>query len=734
MNTTTLHRRGSLARGGRRGSLARGGMSAMSLLVLVCVAISPLASAITGTVADNSGTPVPYAYVGLLDSNYQYLGAAVSDGQGGFAINANTSNGLLFVQPNATLNAQGLGIYANAPRTYLVHGEQAASIRIPATGCIVLQGYDAGRNLMRWANYVANGTVGGQFVYATNTDDELREASCWPVYDDAARAQGSPRDLGLPALVVEPGKAVEVNVLFWQVPGYGKLLLKADNGGAGFQLGAPGQSIVLDLNVELASTAVADLVRRQSSFASSASTSIANLVSALAAVKANTNAVARAAAADSVLSQALKLRDDLELQAAQTNISSVRKGNLTVVVKKSGKAQSAAKVAITQRAHSFKFGSYIGGQFNSSVYQSARDAGFEMATMLFGWSWMEQSPNVLLDPAIIDSYYGITAAKNMGFDVKAHGVVWMQGYGILPQRTYTMAAADVQAQALQYQQSLINAFKTKISSWEAMNEAPATNALNMSRDQMNNLLASAASNIKALAGLISLVNSPHENSFGAKYAFYTLDNLPYDNFSMTYSDCLKQFNTAKGLSKVDSIGIQYYPGYKLNASFNYQEGPAMTPSWFVDMTARYNQFSKPIHITEFSVPSYRASDWNNGYWREPWTETTQADYAERIFTQVFSTANVQSITWWDMSDANCSVLNGGLMDASGRKKAAYTRIQSLIKSWTTMAQGTTNTSGTTTLSGFGGAYDVTITLANGTKYTRTATIGERATATLNVTL
>ncbi len=707
-------------------------MSGMAFIIMACAA--PVAGAISGTVADNNGTPVPYAYVGLLDANYQYLGAAVSNAQGAFAINANTSNGLLFVQPNAPVNAQGIGVYANAPRTYLVRGEQNANVRIPASGCLVLKGYDANGNLMRWVNYVANGTIGGQFVYATNTDDELREAACWPVYDDAARAQSSPRDLGLPALVVEPGKTFAVNVLFWQVPGYGKLLLKADNAGAGYQLSAPGESMVLDLNVELASTAVADLVRRQPSFASSASTSIANLVSALAAAKANTNPVARAAAADSVLSQALALRDDLEFAAAKANIPAVRKGNLTVVVKKSGKAQSKAKVVITQRAHSFKFGSYIGGQFNASMYQAARDAGFEMATMLFGWSWMESSPNVLLDPAIIDSYYGITAAKNMGFDVKAHGIVWMQGYGILPSRTYTMPAADVQAQALLYQQNLVNAFKTKITLWEAMNEVPATNALNFSREQMNDLLASAAGNLKAVSGLVSLVNSPHENSFGAKYAFYTLDNRPYDNFPLTYTECLKQFAAAKGLNGLDTVGIQFYPGHKLNADFNYQEGPAMTPSWFVDMTARYGQFGKPIHITEFSVPSYKAPDWNNGYWRESWTEATQADYAERIFTQAFATANMQSITWWDMSDANSSVLAGGLIDAGGRKKAAYTRIQSLIKGWTTTASGTTNTSGTTTLSGFGGTYDVTITLSTGAKYTRTATISERASTTLNVSL
>ncbi|HPO14250.1 MAG TPA: endo-1,4-beta-xylanase [Candidatus Hydrogenedentes bacterium] len=703
--------------------------------VLFTIVYAPFVAALTGTVTSEAGAPIANTYVGLLSADYKNLGYALSNAQGTFSFSSAPSNGFLYVQPKASVNVQGLGVYPYQPRMYVLNGEATADIQLPATGCLVLYGYDAAGQLMRWNDYKAKGKVGGQFFYAADMEDEVVEAACWPVFDAEAREQGSPRSMGLPGLVVPANQTMSVNLLFWEVPGYGKLLLKADNFGQGFSLSAAGQAIVVEVNVELAATAVSDLNRRKASLPASGAASITNLNSLLAAAEALADPVERAAAADAVLYSALKLRDDLELQAARTALQTVRKGYLKVVVKKGRVAQSNCRVVIKQRDHSFKFGSYHGGQYNDTAYQAARTAGFEMATMLFGWRWLETDPGVLLKPSHIDSYYGVTAAQNLGFAVKAHGVVWMNDV-VLPDRVYTLSYPDVQAQCLSYQQNLIAALGDKIKLWEAINEPANINDVNMPRFAMNNMTALAASNIKAVPGLKSLVNSPHEFDFGAKYTYYGLDNQPLDQFTQGYLEFLKQAQTEGVLNDVDSIGLHFYPGYKLDERWNYAEGPAMTPSWLADTLDRYTQFGKPIHITEFSVPSYYGEDWNNGYWREPWTETTQADYAERVFTMAFANPNVQSLTWWDMLDTNCSVLNAGLLDEWGNQKAAYTRIQRLLRtSWTTSsAQGTTTSSGIVTLRGFGGTYDVTITPPSGSSITKQVTITERTTTTLNIAL
>jgi len=694
-------------------------------LVVLAVAIaltSPDAFALTGTVTGTDGAPIPFAFICVLGADYQFLGYALSDMAGAFSIDATPTSGFLSVQPYAPPNADGLGVYPYEPRTYQLNGEQVADLRLPATGALVLKAYDSAGNLMRWGDFASRGALGGQFMYATNLDDELRPAACWPVYDDEARAVGSPRDWGLPALILEPGEARAVNVMFWEVPGYGKLLLKADNAGAGYALSGSGQCIAIELNVELAVTAVADLHRRSASLPVSAASSIAGLDAALDVALAQADPVVRAAHADAVLAAALELRDDLELEAARAAIPSVRQGKLLVIVKDSARnVIKGATVEVAQRSHDFKFGIFDGDQYNEQDYQAAREAGFEMSTLLLGWGWMEKNPNEMLEPAVIDAYYGISAQKDMGFALKAHGAVWMQD-GILPSRAYSMPWADVQVEALDYQQGLLSAFTSDIELWEAVNEPAATNVIGMPRYAMENMVALAASNVKAFAGAGTLVNSGHETDYGRKYLYYGLDNEPVDDFTLTYLESLKQAEASGCLGEVDTIGLQFYPGYKLSAAFNYLEGPAMTPSWLVDNVARYAELGRPIHITEFSLPSFQAADWNNGYWRAPWNEAVQADYAEAVFTLAFANPNVESITWWDLDDVDAAVIGGGLIDQYGRTKEVYARIKNLIAGWTTQDDKVTNRRGRARFVGFTGEYDVTVTLPTGQVATRQVTL------------
>ena len=697
----------------------------LSILVVVFILFtSTPAVAFSGTVKCTDGAPIPWAFIGFLSPDFQFLGATFTDTEGAFAVDGSIPSGFLFVQPYAPVNAEGLGIYPYEPRMYQLNGEDTADVRLPATGALVLKAYDSDGNLMRWGDFLSKGTLGGQFMYSTNLDDELRPAACWPVYDEEARALGAPQEAGLPALVIEPGQSRALNVMFWEVPGYGKLLLKADNGGDGYEPSAAGQCLVLELNVELAVTAVADLYRRSVDFPEAATPGIEALYTALDSAIAQSDPVVRAAQADQVLASALELRDQLELEAAQTAIPLVRRGKVVVIVMdKSRNRIPGAQVKIEQRSHSFKFGIFDGDQFNETAFQAARDAGFEMATMLFGWAWTEKEPNVMLEPELIDQYYGISELKDMGFDLKAHGVVWMQD-GVLPERAYSMDWPDVQAENLDHQDDLIEAFAGQIDLWESVNEPAFTNVVGMPRNAMSNLVALAASNIKAHAGLGTLVNSGHETDYGKKYFYYGLDNQPVDSFALTYSEALKEAEATGCLNEVENVGLQFYPGFKLSEQFNYLEGPAMTPSWFVDMVSRYEQFNRPIHITEFSLPSFQGADWNNGYWREPWNETTQADYAEAMFTLAFANLNIDSITWWDIDDVNEAVLGGGLIDEYGRTKEAYSRIQGLIDSWTTEVNRTTNLKGRAVTKAYAGEYDVTITLPNGEVIERQISVEE----------
>ena len=78
--------------------------------------------------------------------------------------------------------------------------------------------------------------------------------------------------------------------------------------------------------------------------------------------------------------------------------------------------------------------------------------------------------------------------------------------------------------------------------------------------------------------------------------------------------------------------------------------------------------------------SYTAS-WTSGYWREPWTPATQADYAEMIFTLAYANPAIKSISWWDVLDTKSSVTTGGLCDSKGNPKPVLDRLSGLIAAW-----------------------------------------------------
>lgn len=681
---------------------------------------------VSGVVVGDDNQPLSYAFVGQYTDGFEYRAYAVTDQNGAFTLPDGLGQGHLIVQPQAWVSAEGLGIYPCMPRTYRWFGEPAVRLVLPPSGCIVLEAYDASGSLMRWGAFQGLGTVAGQAFHVTDLAMCSHPASYWPVYDETARISGAQWNDGLPAAAVEPGAALAVEVLFWDVPGCGRLTLRADNAGQGYTVAAQGDAVVVELNAEFARTAVADLRRRAPALGSAAEPEIVAVEAALAAALAKSTAPARAAAADSVLASALALRDRLELEAARARIASVRRGTLSVsVVDERGRPVRDCAVRVTQQSHDFMFGVFDGTPNDTSGYERAREAGFEVATLLLGWGWTQKN-GVTLSRAELDPVYGITALRQMGYRLRTSGNVWMQQYGILPEYAYEMAPDDVAAAALAHQQSLLRELAGDIDVWEAMNEPATTNAVGLSAESMLRLVDDSAWAVKQYPEKTALVNSGHELWYGGKHRVHGLDNQPIEDFSQTYCEFLELAQAAGALDHVDSVGLQLYPGYKLNMTmFDGQEGPAMAPSAIGDQIERYARFGRPVHITEFSVPSFYGEDWTSGYWREPWNPETQADFAEAVYTLAFANPSVAAITWWDVRDDNASIISGGLYDAWGRAKPAVGRIAGLIDTWTTKASRVTGVTGAATFAAFAGEYQVIVRLADGREYRQTAHVSER---------
>lgn len=696
-----------------------------SMLAGLVLMLSSAAVSLEGIVQDNTGKPVPFAYVGALNPDFSPLADAITGPEGRFTLAQSTLKGYLVIQPPAKEDAAKNKVFSLQPRMYSLEGNSGELLlKLPPAVTWVLEAYDEQGTLMRWGSFQKQGQIGGQYMYAVNLEDESIPAACWPIFGALAGAEGGPREQGIPGMLFQPGETAALYMLFWSVPGYGKLMLRADNAGKGFSGKTAGDAQTILVNLELARTAVADLKRRASVYPPNAAQEIAALDQRLHDAASAGTPPARAAKSDAVLAEALRLRDRLELESARAAIPKMRQGTLKVSLKPAaGVDLSQCQVAVDQKNHDFIFNVFEGSPYNATAFEQARNAGFEWATVLLGWNWT-QSPAIRKTE--LDGVFGISKLKKLGYQIKAHGVVWMQEYGILPDKARTMEAPALVKAALEHQQAVMSTFDSSISLWEAMNEPANTNVAALPRETMMDLLGTAAKNAAAL-GKPVLVNNPHEWSYGAKYLMHGTDNQPLNEYPLTFSDFLKRAKKNGALDTIDIVGLQLYPGVHYSEMFAHLQGPAFTPAYVEDQLDRYAQLGKTVHITELSMPSTYDPSWVSGYWREPWSESTQADYAEAVYTIAFAHPNVQSVGWWDISDAKPSVVTGGMIRKDGTPKPVFERLQALIRQWTTHESKNLSSEGTAEFTGFGGEYSITVKLPDGKEIHKDIHLLERET-------
>lgn len=132
----------------------------------------------------------------------------------------------------------------------------------------------------------------------------------------------------------------------------------------------------------------------------------------------------------------------------------------------------------------------------------------------------------------------------------------------------------------------------------------------------------------------------------------------------------------KAGGEFEVVGLQlYYPRFDL---FEIDR-----------MLDRFADFGKPCHITEIACnsadgldpQSMRPRDLVPG-WHGPWDETMQADWAEAIYTMVYSKPHFEAIGWWDLADTPGHFWpHGALLHADGTPKQSYHRLARLQREW-----------------------------------------------------
>lgn len=519
-------------------------------------------------------------------------------------------------------------------------------------------------------------------------------------------------------LAFPAGSARIVQAPYWPVPGYGVAWLRADNGGAGYQMTKPGL-MVLNLNFEFARTHLrlvierakslpgrdlSDAVRRQLDAASKA----------LNNAKAATGAE-RARFADEALNYALRAGEDLELDIARSQIPAARHGRVTVRVTTPGGAPvDGAAVTFKQVSRDFLFGVVESFGFITSkpgeagfnrIFGSLRDAGFNHYTVSMFWDQLEQQPGRYRF-ADWEALLGVKEAVSAGMSLKMHALLQES----VPKHVKEMDAGGFAAANRQYFDAATRRFGSEnglgsaVSIWQAANE-PSTNHYG-GHDEVRKieLLRGTTSLLRARApGSKVLINDVYAD-WGQRW-----DGKPGPGGHKVVSpiEMFEAFNKA-GID-YDLIGLEWYPGLRVNFFDLLQfQGPLQDFASTSASLDRYARLGKPLHITEFAVPSSWNEDWKSGWWREKWSPQVQADYVERFYTIAFSKKHVREITYWGISDNEPWVITGGLMSKDYKPKPVLDRLSELFRKWSSGGMVRTDRAGNAMVTGFAGDYDVVV--------------------------
>ena len=401
------------------------------------------------------------------------------------------------------------------------------------------------------------------------------------------------------------------------------------------------------------------------------------------------------------------------LAAAHARIEQYRKADATLrVADRRGRPIGGARVQVRQVRHAFLFGcnafhvlSYK-DPAQEAAYEREFAALFNYATLPFYWNMYEPASG-RTNQAQLEAM--ARWCRQQGIAAKGHPLAWSNSWAI---PSWAPAQVDAMRARLRARiTDIVSHFTSLVDIWDVVNEATrpgeGTNAITqwIRRDGAAAVVGECLRSARAANPKATLL-----------YNDWNLEKV-----EPSYAALAAALVDAK--QPVDAFGIQ--------AHMHSGEWP-LERVWEICDT--YARFGKPLHFTEVTVVSGEHG-WNRP---APWPttpegEARQADYVEKLYTELFSHPAVAAITWWDFPDGAWMGAPGGLVRADLTPKPAYSRLLNLVKSqWWTRADLVTDAGGEARFRGFLGRYRITV-VSGGLKRVQEADLRPGANA-ITVTL
>jgi GH35 family endo-1,4-beta-xylanase len=454
--------------------------------------------------------------------------------------------------------------------------------------------------------------------------------------------------------------------ILWEVPGFGQVMVTADNEGKGYRLAG---CKTIDFRLEAARSKVRRVRERMVLLSRSGyalAPALRRMERAEAALRLALDATQRtpcaydrpqsetAAWADEALTEASWAGEEIELIKARQDIANMSK----------------------ERRRSLLFGStFFTGPSRadgSELFIQHFVELFDFATMPFYRGRLEPVPGKV-DWEPLDRTLDWLGSK--GIQAKGHPLSWYIKPAGLPRWMQKLSYCSLKEVVYRQIYQTVSRYKDRIKTWDVINEAydPVTldaGHLDLSRDQAIELTALACKATRdADPQAIRIVNC---NKLEGYYRGDVEGREPMH--AIEYLERLQEHGV-----EYEVLGLQMYQG-----ATDHPMGDMASQSALID---RYIALGKPIHITEVQVPSavegktsyIRLDPAEGGWWHRPWDLETQADWVEQFYTIALSKPEVQAITWWSLSDRSTFWPRGGLLDEGDQPKPSFHRLRDLIE-------------------------------------------------------
>jgi len=515
-----------------------------------------------------------------------------------------------------------------------------------------------------------------------------------------------------PVVVIRAAVPQTLNLL-WEVPGFGKIILRADNGTTGYYV-KQGGNITINLNCELAKTAYVVLEENYNNYREDKYHFLEDIETGKNTAKiyldtsiSEKNEAKSSFWCDKSLNYSLWVSEQLEIEKAKQDIERYRKHNITVRILDENGTPIEINATYNQTNHDFLFGFLteecpIYGMcppFNTNITNLFKNAGANYRIVQLYWANTEPQPG---NYTLYTGKNGVSDLHELGFKLGAEGLVTLEP-GKNSETLSSLNFEELNKKIYDHVNKIVSTYSNKINFWIVSHEASYEyHALGFTRDQNIEFIKTAIRAVKDVdpnAKILIYSGYPDGHFVGTSYQgnddSYTVE--PY-SFYQTLNE-----------EKVDYD----YPAIAFNygsCDENVNSGkPAMNLFTVSKILDWYSSLGKQIQITEFKFSSV-PSNCNIGYWHRLTDEQLQAEWLEKFYTIAFSKPFVDGVVYWGVKDLLHFKAKSGIIDINNKPKPAYYALEKLIKEdWSTHGEGQTDENGYMSFGGFAGTYDFSVT-------------------------